>query len=212
MSINCSFDIPNGYSSVDCSYYKNNSVMCYWKEDPLKSGYYEMHISAKGEIYTPKNATSMFDTFGYYELETLNLTGLNTKYTENMYSMFFRMGYKKLKNLDLGDKFDTSNVTTMWLMFANSGNSSTVYSIDFGDKFNTANVTSMSRMFDYSAKNTPVFELDLTTFVFDNVTAYADMFRGHGGTVWKIYVKNESDRTWIVDNGLASASSVIVKS
>ena len=52
-----------------------------------------------------------------------------------------------MTSLDLGDKFDTSNVTNMSYMFLWCGNKA-MTSLDLGDNFNTSNVTDMSYMFD----------------------------------------------------------------
>jgi len=57
------------------------------------------------------------------------------------------------------------------------------------------------------------FELDLSQFTFDNVTSYTDMFYDFKSTQ-KIYVKNESDKAWLIGKGFSNVtnSNVIVAS
>ena len=139
-------NVEEGYEKIDCSNYKNNSVICYWKEDSTKPGYYEMHIAANGDVYTPTNATALFWEFGYEELETLNLDGLNTKYSENMRGMFTYTGYTKMTSLNLGDKFDTSKVTDMEQMFRETDVNS-MTTLNLGKKFIIPNGINTQYMF-----------------------------------------------------------------
>ena len=104
-------NIPDGYNKSDCSYAQDQSVMCYWKEDSDNAGYYEMHIAANGYVYTPKNSSVLFDLLGYDKLINLDLTGLNTSCTENMKKMFNKTGYMSMTTLNLGNNFDTRNVS-----------------------------------------------------------------------------------------------------
>ena len=64
-----------------------------------------------------------------------------------------------MKSLDLGDKFDTSNVTNMTEMFYSTGFTA-MKSLDLGDKFDTSSVTNMSGMFIYTGC-TSMTSLDL---------------------------------------------------
>ena len=139
-------NIPTGYDSTDCSYNQDKSVMCYWKEIETDPGYYEMHIAANGEIYTPYDSTNLFYRLGYEKLEALDLNDFNTKYTVNMDTMFQATGYTKMTILNLGNKFDTSNVTNMDTMFQRTGYTK-LESLNLGDKFDTSNVTNMRTMF-----------------------------------------------------------------
>ncbi|EJU4176934.1 BspA family leucine-rich repeat surface protein [Listeria monocytogenes] len=75
-------------------------------------------------------------------------------------------GVNRATKLDLSN-FDTSNVTDMSFMFANSA----ATSLDLSS-FNTSNVTSMRSMFDSSA----VTSLDLSNFNTSNVTSMRYMF------------------------------------
>ena len=86
-------------------------------------------------------------------------------------------------------------------------------SLDLGDLFDTRNVTNMNWLFSYAGYANNNFELDLTGFSFDNVTNYVDMFQNFK-TTQKIYVKNTSDQSWILDKGFTnlSTNNVIVRS
>ena len=67
--------------------------------------------------------------------------------------MFYSTGYKSTGfTLDLGNKFDTSKVTKMLLMFANTGNANSTLELDLST-FNFTNVTSYMNMF-LNFKNT----------------------------------------------------------
>jgi hypothetical protein len=80
--------------------------------------------------------------------------------------------------LDLGDKFDTSNVTSMYCMFAYAGQNSTVFTLDLGDKFDTSKVTNMYRMFCYVGSKNPSFKLDCSSWNVDKVTSYDSFNQG----------------------------------
>lgn len=78
-----------------------------------------------------------------YSLKTLNLGNkFDTSNVEDMTEMFF--GLASLQSLDLGDKFNTSNVYNMWGMFAGL---SSVKSLDLRDNFDTSKVGSFTDMF-----------------------------------------------------------------
>ena len=169
----------NSYESIDCSYNKDESVMCYWKEDIEVADYYEMHVAANGEIYTPYDSSYLFSNLGMFELRELDLTGLNTKFTLNMVRMFMATGNDSMESLNLGNKFDTSNVTNMERMFIRTGAVS-MTSLDLGDKFDTSNVTNMEKMFEF-AGNEAMINLNLgDKFDTSNVTNMKEMFYNTG--------------------------------
>ena len=165
----------NDYNSIDCSYRKDGSVMCYWKEDLEKAGYYEMNITATGEIFAPYNSSYLFASLGFDEMKELNLTGLNTKFVLNMSNMFRGTGNELMESLNLGPRFNTINVTNMERMFMRVGGGS-LTSLDLGDKFDTSNVTNMKEMF-YFAGHGSMTNLDLgNKFDTSNVTNMKEMF------------------------------------
>ena len=147
LSIHNTINIPSGYEQKDCSYLQDESVMCYWKES---EGDLDMHISANGDVYTPYNSSYLFSKVGLYNNQEnmieMNFLGLNTKFTLIMKRMFDTFAFEgHVTKLDLGDKFDTSNVEDMSCMFMGVGGK--LQLLDLGDKFNTSNVKDMSAMF-----------------------------------------------------------------
>ena len=95
--------------------------------------------------------------------------------------MFSGTGNIAMTSLDLGNKFDTSNVTDMSYMFYNTGNIA-MTSLDLGDKFDTSNVTDMRWMF-HSTGYTAMTSLDLgDKFDTSNVTDMNYMFYDTGYT------------------------------
>lgn len=63
-------DIPEGYSSSDCSDAKDGSVMCWWIQN---GDYYDMYIGADGVVYAPKNAAKLFAGVGSEAMTTFDL-------------------------------------------------------------------------------------------------------------------------------------------
>ena len=115
----------------------------------------------------PKNTSNWFN--GMIFLNNLDLSNLNAKYVTNMSGMFNSTGYFNTNfTLNIGNKFDTSNVTDMTYMFSNYGGSS----LDLSG-FNTAKVTDMSYMFDRASNIT---NLDLSSFDTSKVTNMTWMF------------------------------------
>ena len=69
------------------------------------------------------------------------------KFATKMDGMFRYTGYNAMQVLDLGDSFDTSNITSMNKMFDHTGYTA-MSTLKLGKKFNTAKVTDMSYMFN----------------------------------------------------------------
>ena len=132
-----------------------------------------------------------------------------------MRGMFKKLGYDSSSfSLDLGSNFDTSNVINMQAMFAKTGYNSTKFSLNLGSNFTINKVTNINYMFDNIGHQTTNLSLDLSTFVFSNVSTYSDAFRGFR-TSGKIYVKNSTARSWIINNSGNSnltTSNVLIKS
>ena len=147
----------------------------------------------------------------------------------DMSSMFYYTGYKSpVFTLDLGDKFDTSNVTQVTAneiilhdnaalhctrgMFENIGYSNPTFTLNLGDKFYTSNITNMSHMFYETGNSNNNFTLDVSTFDFSNVTEYSNLF-GRWKTTQKIYVKDSTDQAWVIarDSSVFSTSNVLIK-
>ena len=118
----------------------------------------------------PASTASWFD--GCSSLTSLDLG--NKFDTSNVTDMKYMFNYcDSLKELNLGSMFDTSNVTFMRGMFLGC---SRLTSLDLGDKFDTSNVTNMMQMFDNCSSLT---NLDLgNKFDTGSVTRMNGMFSG----------------------------------
>ena len=177
---------------------------------------FTLDLGDKFDTSQVTNMSSMFISTGYSSTNfTLDLGDkFDTSQVTSMTDMFRSTGYSSTNfTLDLGDKFDTSQVTSMSSMFRSTGYSSTNFTLDFGDKFDTSKVTNMSSLFDGVGFANPNLELDLSTFNFDLVNQYSDMFKTMR-TTNKIWVKNASDQTWIINHkgsGELSTSNVLIK-
>ena len=99
------------------------------------------------------------------ELQTLVFKNVDTSNISSMYELFANTG--NLKTLDISC-FNTSNVTNMSYMFCNSG----VEKLDLRN-FNTSKVTNMSGMFTNTAKMT---ELNVSSFDTSKVTTFSLAF------------------------------------
>ena len=134
--------------------------------------------------------------YQFYDLTSVDLSGLNTSEVTNMCQMFFYC--ESLTNLDLSS-FDTSNVTNMSEMFMHcfklenldlrgidTSKVTDMSSMFYGCKelmaldvssFNTSHVADMSKMF-FQCGN--ISSLNLDGFDTSNVTDMSDMFFGCG--------------------------------
>ena len=108
---------------------------------------------------------------------TLNLgTKFDTSNVINMSWMFAGVGYNNPSfTLNLGSKFDTSNVTNMSYMFYGTGHSNTSLQLDLGSNFNTSKVTNMDSMFR-DFKGKTIYVPN--SFVTTLVTYSSNMFNG----------------------------------
>ena len=120
----------------------------------------------------------MFGWTGANAISCLDLGNkFDTSNVTNMSHMFAIM--TSVEEIKLGDKFDTSNVTSMGCMF--EGCQSLRY-LNLGEKFDTSNVTDMHQMF-YSTGRTAMTSLDLgDKFDTSNVTDMSYMFENTGYT------------------------------
>ena len=135
-----------------------------------------------GDKFTTKNIKSMqrmFCRFGN-ALTEFDLTKYDFD-TSNVRNMHYAFGgeqdggthrsLQNVKTFNVGDQFDTSQVTTMAYMFHYSLEN--VETFELGDLFNTSNVTGsgvangMSNMFDNFAINTTMTSFDLGKYIFD---------------------------------------------
>ena len=150
--------------SKDISSKQDGSVML-WYTDKDNNNLYEVSIgSENGVVEANTNGSGMF---AYLDnVDTLNLSGLDTSNMTSMSRMFYNS--TSLKSIDLTG-FDTSKVVTMFGMFENCNN---LEKIDLSN-FDTSNVTSMANMFRELKKIT---NLDLSNFKTDKVIDMYYMF------------------------------------
>ena len=138
--------------SKDISSKQDGSVML-WYTDKDNNNLYEVSIgSENGVVEANTNGSGMF---AYLDnVDTLNLSGLDTSNMTSMSRMFYNS--TSLKNIDLSE-FDTSKVTTMYGMFWECNN---LEKINLSN-FDTSNVTNLSQMFQNC---TSLTSLDLSNF------------------------------------------------
>ena len=142
-------------------------------------------------VFLNENSKGMFQWFT--KMETIDLTGFDTREVTSMNTMFYMMN--SLKNIDVSGfntskvtdmcymffslprvreldltNFDTRNVTNMYGMFDDMTD---VTKIKFSDKFDTSNVINMGRMF---SRMKSIQQLDLSHFNTGNVIDMAAMF------------------------------------
>lgn len=117
---------------------------------------------------TYMNEDSSIFFYNKSNLRSIDLTGLDTSLTTNMWRMF--RDTSSLNTLNFGNDFDTSNVENMQAMFEGCALSQLDVS-----SFDTKNVTTMRGMF---ARQPNISELDLSTFDTGSLETIIDMFNG----------------------------------
>ncbi len=105
---------------------------------------------------------------GFVNVKEIYLSHLDTSEVETASKMFH--GMEQLTKIEFGDKFDTSNMKNMGMMFHHLPG---LKELDLSS-FNTSNVTSMSSMFGESGLET----LDIRNFDTSSVTTFDNMFKG----------------------------------
>lgn len=171
------------------------------------------------------NMTSMFNNC--QSLESIDLSSFNTSKITSMYHMFFDCN--SLENIDLSN-FDTSNVTSMNGMFVKCY---ALKELDLSN-FNTSKVTDMLNMFQYC---TSLTKLNISSFDTSNVTNMNSMFSYNSKLTYidmrnmtfgsnllyansmfytvpnnaTIYVKSNTEKTWLNTN-YSSLTNVIAVS
>ena len=171
-------DTSNAVVQWDASELGDNSIVA-WLNNNSSDGYYDLYIGSKKEIYA-KDLSKFF--LNMTKVDSISFDNLNTIQTINMANMFEKMGYDStVLKLDLGNKFDTRNVTNMWAMFTNVGYKSTSFMLNLGSRFDTKNVINMSSMFGSCGINNITFSLELgSKFDTSNVKTMFAMFQDVG--------------------------------
>ena len=159
--------VPNEAKySKDISSKQDGSVML-WYTDKDNNSLYEVSIgSENGSLEANTNGSGMFSYLD--NVDTLDLTGLDTSNMTSMSRMFYKS--TSLKNIDVSG-FDTSKVVNMIFMF---NNCSSLISLDLSS-FNTSNVTNMEAMFqnDVNLENITFGDNFNTSKVKDMIAMFA---------------------------------------
>ena len=152
--------------SKDISSKQDGSVML-WYIDKDNNNLYEVSIGGEnGMVKANTNGSGMFSYLD--NVDTLDLTGLDTSNMTSMSRMFYKS--TSLKNIDVSG-FDTSKVVNMIFMF---NNCSSLISLDLSS-FNTSNVTNMEAMFqnDVNLENITFGDNFNTSKVKDMIAMFA---------------------------------------
>ena len=185
----------------------NNIVSTLFSKHPI----YMWYDSSTTTIYWYCEDENVYynpnSSYFYFELRQINsisnLNDISSEYVGNMSYMFNYTGHNSESfTLDLGDKFDTSNVTSMSYMFNYTGYISESFTLNLGDKFDTSNVTDMSDMFYYTGFHSTVFTLDLgDKFDTSSVESMRFMFwcTGFHSTVFTLDLGDKFDTSNVID-------------
>ena len=190
----------------DVSAGQDGSIIAYY----TGSGPYQVYIASDSIMYANVDSSYLFTYIGSGSSCTATsvingLNYLNTKFTENMSSMFERCGSAKMLSLSLGSNFNTAKVTNMNRMFYSCGYYS-MTSLSLGTNFDTSNVTDMKAMFYYCGYGAMTTMNLGSKFNTSKVTTMEDMFQGCGYTgmsslslgneFYTTNVENMSDMFW----------------
>ena len=157
--------VPNDAKySKDISSKQDGSVML-WYTDKDNNSLYEVSIgSENGSLEANTNGSGMF---AYLDnVDTLDLTGLDTSNMTSMSYMFYNSN--SLKSINL------SNFSTSKLLYANNmfNGCASLESLDLSN-FNTSKVTNFSNMFRDCQK---MKEINLSNFDTSSATTFANLF------------------------------------
>ena len=171
--------IAGNNTNWDVSELGDNSIVAFINNDS------EVIIESEGDIYANSDSSYLFAYIGSSSTCTdtktiYNLDLLNTTFAANMEGMFKNTGSNAMTSLDLGDNFDTSNVTKMNNMFEKTG-SNAMISLNLGTGFDTSNVTSMNNMFAECGLSAMTSLTLGNKFNTKNVTDMSYMFFETGG-------------------------------
>ena len=168
-------EIPStAIESWDVSAAGDGSVIAYIEDDGRGTGTYKVTIGAQGNIMANPNSRYLF--YDFENVESIDLTYLDTSHVTNMDSMF-GLGHgtlrqdSQLTTIIFGDYWDTSQVTGMRHMFFCCD---ALVNLDL-NKFDTSNVKDMNAMFSDCSNLT---NLNVSKFDTSKVTDMGSMFSG----------------------------------
>ena len=172
-------NLTNAVNSWNLANDGTNTITGWIVNNSSNSNYNDLYLGSDYRIY----ATNLMNMLsGMTNLENINLSGLYTNEVADTSNMFSRVGSRtNTFNLNLGNHFDTRNVTNMAYMFSGLGTNTTNFNLNLGDYFNTSNVTNMYDMFERVGYNSITFSLNLgNQFNTSNVTNMSWMFTNAG--------------------------------
>ena len=212
-------NIPEGATVVDVSKNGDNTIKM-WYNEADANGNYDITIGSNNTIYANPSGSNLFSnltnvtSIDLSNMDTSGIVGMNgmfendkvltnivfgdnfnTSNATNMTAMF--RGCNNLTELDLR-MFDTSNVKSMYNMFAESGiknvnlSSFVTHNLDGGgmqrmffnctklesldlSSFDTSSITNFEKIFYHC---TSLKSLNVSNFNTSNVTNFYDMFNG----------------------------------
>lgn len=168
---------PSGVTTTDVSDRTNSGeVLMWYTENGTTQGdnpitLYDVFIASSDSsspVYSAYNSTFLFANL--VNCKSIDLSNLDTRYTRNMYGMFYNL--RLLTSLDLSG-FNTSNTTSMGHMFDECRKLNT---IDISN-FDLSNVVTCRAMFqyDYAATNIvmPSYYTRIDNFMFNHNGSYS---------------------------------------
>ena len=111
-------NVPNAVYARHIGATENDKVVVYLLPSQIEFGKYDMYIAGQGGAKAPADSSNLFTTGKNSEggrFRSISLTALDTSNVNNMSGMLASSG--NLTSIELGDKFDTSEVTDMSGMF-----------------------------------------------------------------------------------------------
>jgi len=131
-------NIPEGATVVDVSKNGDNTIKM-WYNEADANGNYDITIGSNNIIYANPSGSNLFSNLT--NVTSIDLSNLDTSGIAGMNGMF--ENDKVLTNIVFGDNFNTSNATNMTAMFRGCNN---LTELDLR-MFDTSNVKSMYNMF-----------------------------------------------------------------
>ena len=184
-------NIPEGATVVDVSKNSDNTIKM-WYNEADANGNYDITIGSNNIIYANPSGSNLFSNLT--NVTSIDLSNMDTSGIVGMNGMF--ENDKVLTNIVFGDNFNTSNATNMTAMFRGCNN---LTELDLR-MFDTSNVKSMYNMFAESGiknvnlssfvthnldgggmqrmflKCTKLESLDLSSFDTSSITTFEKIF------------------------------------
>ncbi len=162
--------------------YKNNNYIVSDNEskEPIYIWYEENTIylySLAKTLFLNEDSSYMFSDL--YNLESIDIEGLDTSKVINMSYMFNYAGYNSEKIEYNLKEWNTSKVEDMSYMFYNSGRESNSINLDLSS-WDTSSVINMRSMFEYMGNKALLYNLNLSNWNLLKVSNMSNMFYNSG--------------------------------